>query len=160
MAGTHKEGHVDPVFEFEAPKYIDFANNVENEAEDAWFGMYLLEKRLELVGAHSLLDAQKEETEELTSSDLNDDNEEDFGTSDPSYVGYSRSLVGSITKKKRSMMNTDNRPSKKHRSHNSTFTSSTTTYSTHLTVPKSPFFATKQYVDTQSLFLIFVLIKY
>jgi hypothetical protein len=32
-------GHVDPMFEFEAPRYIDFATGVENETEDVWFGM-------------------------------------------------------------------------------------------------------------------------
>ena len=31
---------MDPVFEFEAPKYIDFATSVENETEDVWFGMF------------------------------------------------------------------------------------------------------------------------
>lgn len=35
-------GQVDPVFEFEAPKYIDFATNVDDETEDNWFGMFII----------------------------------------------------------------------------------------------------------------------
>lgn len=36
---VQEEGKVDPAFEFEAPKYIDFETHVENNSEDAWFGM-------------------------------------------------------------------------------------------------------------------------
>lgn len=113
-----------------------------------------------LACAHGYTDAQKEDTEELKSSDLNEENDDDFGTSDPSFTG------SIIINKKRSMKSSDNRPSKKHRQSantDSTLSSSSSSHSSHnatrsmeLTVPKSPYFATNSYVSVLLIIVMFV----
>eukprot|EP00026_Physarum_polycephalum_P003894 Phypoly_transcript_03911.p1 GENE.Phypoly_transcript_03911~~Phypoly_transcript_03911.p1 ORF type:complete len:663 (+),score=153.91 Phypoly_transcript_03911:91-2079(+) len=88
MASHQPCPQVDPNFEFEAPKYIDFDTGVENEAADVWF------------------DTNKSSIEELKTTDLLESNSnEDFGTSSNIQ----------INKKRPENSPKDHRPAKKHR---------------------------------------------
>lgn len=148
MADTRQD-HVDPVFEFEAPKYIDFATSVENEAEDVWFGMLGHIHSLSLSCLYTVTDTQKSSVEELKTTDLLEtNNNEDFGTST---IDADNTFIEPVNRKRSEDTSSyDTRPAKKHR----TKRHPVQHQEIPLTVPESPCFATSSYVIIY-LFILF-----